>query len=157
MTGPAVGIVVAVLVDIVVPLALAGLLIRHNARHRRSRRSEATFWLIAGGLAIPLVLLIVGGVADVFDYRADRVIGVTLAALPGSLIPMLVHSNVMSRLFTDAQWETGYFSVLTIYVVGMAAWALVNATALRASASAIRRGFSADLPRIDERARQTPK
>jgi hypothetical protein len=152
MIGPAAGMAVAVLVDIVVPLGLAVLLIRHNARRRRSANSERRFWVVVAILAIPLVLVIAGGVADVFAYRAGGVIGSTLAVLPGSLIPMVVHSMVMSRLFTELQWETGYFPVLTIYVIGMAAWALVNATALRAVASGIRRGFAADLTGVDERA-----
>jgi hypothetical protein len=152
MNGPAAGIAVAVLVDLVVPLGLAVLLIRHNARCRRSAASERRFWIAAAILAIPLMLVIAGGLADVHGYRAGGVIGVTLAVLPGSLIPMTVHSIAMSRLFTDAEWENGYLPVLSIYVIGMAAWALVNATALRAAASAIRRGFAADLTRVDERA-----
>jgi hypothetical protein len=62
------------------------------------------------------------------------VVGATITAMPTSLLPAVFNSLVIGNFFTDPEWAYGgYQVVLTIYVAGMLAWALLNAALLRAA------------------------
>jgi hypothetical protein len=132
MSAPT-GILIAVLVDIVLPLGLAALLIVRNWRRRKTSAGEGRFWI---GVGIYLALVgfaIWRGIVDIYAYEGGGVIGSTIVALPTSLVPAVFNSYVIHFFFTTKEWATfGYFAVLTVYVSGMAVWALLNAVTLRA-------------------------
>jgi hypothetical protein len=133
MSAAAIGILVAGLVDIVVPLSLAVPLIVFTRRHRRSAAGELRFWVGAGIYLAFAAFAIWRGLVDVFGYEGGGVIGSTIVALPTSLVPAVFNSIVIHHFFTTREWaQFGYFAVLTVYVSGLAAWALLNALLLRA-------------------------
>ncbi len=130
---PILGIAGAALVDVLLPICLAVALTCWNFRHRSSRKSETTFWVIAGSQLVIMGLLAWQGVVDVFAYEGGGVVIVTLYAGPGGLVPFIFNSGAIHFFFTTAQWASfGYFIVLTLYVAGMPAWSYVATAGLRA-------------------------
>jgi hypothetical protein len=142
VSAPAIGILIAVMVDVVVPIGLAALLI---VRGRHGNGPGVTRWFYIGaGIYLLLVALVIPvGIRDVFAYGAGGVIGATITALPTSLVPALVNSFAMHYFFSEKEWaHGGYQTVLTIYVSGMLGWALLNAALLRALITASRRSYA---------------
>jgi hypothetical protein len=132
-----VGIVLFVVIDLVGPAVLAAYLIRRNFRRRSSPTSERIFWIMAGIQTGVVALLAWWAVAGVLDFRGEPVIAVTAFALPLGAVPAILNSTLVHLLVTDADWAAGgYHVVLTAYVVGMVAWALLNGLVLRAVISA---------------------
>jgi hypothetical protein len=134
------GIIVAILVDAALPAVLAIVLIRRNRSRRTSDRSEKTFWIIAGVYTGGVALIAAAAVRDVFAFEGATVVVLTVLAGPSGLLPAIFNSNVIHYFFTDAEWAAiGYHPVLIAYVIGMVAWAFLNAAGLRALISLGRR------------------
>lgn len=130
------GMVVAVLIDLVAPLVLCALLITRNRRHRRSATTDQTFWIVAVAYLVILVLLAASAVRDVLAFHGAGVVLVTVFAIPLGAVPAVFNSTLIHLFFTDAEWAAGgYQVVLTAYVTGMVAWAFLNLAGLRALTS----------------------
>jgi hypothetical protein len=130
---PAIGILLAVLVDIVLPLGLAVPLILQNRRRSMSRGGEKHFWIGAAIYLAVVSFAVWRGLVDVFAYQGAGVVGSTVVTLPTSLVPAVFNSMTIHHFFTFADWtHFGYVSVLTVYVTGMLGWGLFNAVAFRA-------------------------
>lgn len=126
------GVFSIVLVDVVLPAALATWLIVANARRHRSRRYEVNFWALCLVPLAFLTLLVVQGILGVFVYDGRVVYGATLLAFPGSLVPVIATVAMSRAFFDDASWAAvGYFAVMPTYLVGLILWQLVAITGLR--------------------------
>lgn len=133
------GMVVAVLIDLVAPLVLCALLITRNRQHRRSATTDQTFWIVAVAYLVILVPLAVSAVRDVLAFHGTGVVLVTVFAMPLGAVPAVMNSTLIHLLFTDAEWADGGYQVVLIgYVTGMVAWGFVNVAGLRALMSRAR-------------------
>ncbi len=130
-----VGLGLAVLINLVVPVGATIWLATGNYRRRQTTRGEVVFWAI---LAVYLGLVsiwIVRAIIDVPRFEGSSVIPAGIFSLPMSIIPAVLTSLSMARLFTPGEWlDYGYFIVLPIFLVGLLAWAAVLPVAIRAMA-----------------------
>ena len=125
------GIAIALVVDLLGPLAALLLVERINQRNARPRGTR-DFWIgmaVYGGLLGFVVLL---GIRSVFDYEGAGVAVAVFIALPMSLIPTIFNSFVIDPFFTTAEWaDYGYFIVLVVFLVGLIPWALFGPVLIR--------------------------
>lgn len=130
------GIAVTVSADLVIPAVAVFLLVRRNHRRSSSRHNDAIFWWLTGVQSGLVALVAYGAVVAVFAYSGNAVIAVTILALPLGAVPAIFNTNLVEVFFTDEEWAAGaYQIVMTAYVVGMVAWAMLNAAGLRALVS----------------------
>ncbi len=128
-----VGVLLAALVDVVLPIALIVRLSVGNARRRHSSRAEAVFWIALLVYAGWMAVWVVPALIDVPEFEGFSVIPAVLLSLPMSVIPAIVNSVTMGLLFSDAEWsEFGYLVVMPMFLTGLIAWALVLPVAIRA-------------------------
>jgi hypothetical protein len=128
---PAVGISIALAVDLALPLVLLVVIERINARNARYRGTR-DFWIGVGFYAALLIFVAVQGLVSVLDYKGAGVAVAVFIALPLSLVPTIFNSFVIHHFFTVAQWaEFGYFVVLFIFVIGLVPWALLGPVLIR--------------------------
>jgi hypothetical protein len=133
------GVVLAIAVDVAVPLVFAFLLIRRNHRRRSTSSTEKVFWIVSAAYLALVILIAISAVRDVYAFQGTSVVLVTLFAFPFGSIPAVLNSTVIHYFFTDAEWASGgYQLVLVAYVVGMVGWAFLNAAGLRAVISLAR-------------------
>lgn len=127
------GIVLAALIDLAIPLGLTFWIARGNYRRRQSNRGEALFWALVAAYLGLLAFWVVRGILDVPRFEGSSVIPAVLFALPMSIIPMVFNSLTMSSLFTPGEWaDFGYFIVLPVFLAGLLAWAALLPVAIRA-------------------------
>lgn len=131
----ALGIVVAVVVDVVLPLAII-LVLLHAPRSRRQRRSGIVqFWTWCGIWAGVIGIASRCAFDELLRFHGEMVLAATLLALPGGIVPAVFNSNVIHYFFTDDEWLAfGYIVVLPVYLAGLIPWALVLPVAIRHSA-----------------------
>ena len=129
---PVLGIAIALVVDVLLPAALAVLLVRSNWRHRRSVHGEKMFWGWFGALLGTFAVCMFVALAGIWSYDGSGVVMGTIFAAPGSVIPALFNSNVIHFFFTASEWANyGYFIVTTIYSVGLIFWFALTPLAIR--------------------------
>jgi len=129
---PVVGIILAVLVDLVVPTALLVWLVRANSAGRRSDRGERVFWAWFGPIIGIYALAIVASLDRIFAFEGQGVVIASIFALPASGIPAAFNSTVIHYFFSTAEWAAfGYFIVTSVYTIGLIAWAALPALAIR--------------------------
>ena len=141
----AVGIVLAVLVDLLIPAVLVALLVRDNRRGRGSDRGERLFWAWFGPIIGVYALAVIVGLPRIWAYDGWGVIVATVFAIPAGLVPALFNSTVIHYFFTVSQWgDFGYFAVTAVYTMGLIAWAALPPLAIRRRVQSARAGGAAD-------------
>lgn len=126
------GLVFAVVVDLLLPLGLLLWMAIENYRHRRSHRRETWFWVVVGVYTVWLWLFVVRAVADTFAYEGSTVYLAVFFSLPLSLLPSALNSTFIHYFFTTQEWaDFGYLIVLPVFLVGLVAWALMLPVGIR--------------------------
>jgi len=129
---PILGIAIALVADVLLPAALAVLLVRSNWRHRRSVRGEKVFWAWFGPILGFFAICVFAALSRICWYDGLGVVTGTIFAAPGSVIPALFNSNVIHFFFTTSEWaDYGYFIVTTIYSVGLIFWFALTPLSIR--------------------------
>ena len=127
-----IGIAVALLVDLALPATLLAMMIRSNFRGRPSDSSERNFWVGMVCYAIFVSFFIIWAIRGTFMFEGYSTLAAVFFALPMSAVPAIINSNVIHLFFTDPEWlDYGYFVVMTIFLVGLLAWALLLPTWVR--------------------------
>ena len=125
------GIVIALVVDLLVPLAVLMLVERINQRSARPRGTR-DFWIGMAAYGALLGFVVLLGIRSVFDYEGAGVAVAVLVALPMSAIPAIFNSFVIDPFFSTAEWaDYGYFIVLVVFLVGLIPWALLGTVLIR--------------------------
>jgi hypothetical protein len=128
----ALGIILAVLVDLVLPTALVVILVRANRNGRRTDRGERIFWAWFGPIIGVYALAVIASLSQIWVYSGAGVVVASIFALPASGIPASFNSTVIHYFFTTEEWaHVGYFVVTCVYSVGLIAWAALPTLAIR--------------------------
>lgn len=127
------GVAIAVVVDLLLPLVLVAVVGVRNVRSHTSRTSEAVFWLLVAVCEIWLILGVVVAVwRDIPQYAGTTVLIDAVLALPLSAIPATVNSTTIHLFYTAREWaETGYLTIVPIFTVGLVPWGILGPMLLR--------------------------
>lgn len=127
-----VGIVLAITVDIILPLWLVSRWTRANFRGRVSNKREGLFWMFSVLYLLWVGLFVARALAGSFQYDGSTTIAAVFVSLPMSAIPAIFNSNVIHFFFTQTEWaDFGYLIVIAVFLVGLVIWALVLPLAAR--------------------------
>ncbi|MEO5919594.1 MAG: hypothetical protein ABIQ01_00480 [Pseudolysinimonas sp.] len=137
--NPAIGIAIAALIDVLVPIALIVPTVWANHRRRTSRLTDGRFWFGTGMYVLAVAILVGFAVADVLAYRGLGVVIAVFGAFPLGLVPAIANSNLIAQHFTLAEWtHFGYATVLLIFVIGLVPWAALGPILIRRVLQVIR-------------------
>ena len=121
---PAAGILIAFLVDLAVPFALALWLAVLNHRAPKPPGRDTIFWSLVGVYLAIVGAGVIGALKSTFEFDGTVVIIAVVLGFPTSLVPAIFNSNVIHFFFNPVEWaELGYLPVLTFFLVGLIAWA----------------------------------
>ena len=135
----ALGVVVAVLVNLAVPVAAAIWFSRSNARAAANRSIERGFWIGTGIYLGMLAVSALFAIVRVYAFDPIPVFFHTIVTLPLSLVPAVFDSNVIHLLITRSEWaDAGYAVVMPVYLLGCVAWASLGPIMIRAAVHASR-------------------
>ena len=134
------GLLLAALVDIAIPVLLVVLLARGNFARRQTNRGEVAFWASMAAYLAFLAIWVVSAILDVPRHEGWSVVIAGMFSFPMSIVPSAFNSLTMAGLFTRGEWaDFGYAIVLPVFLVGLLAWAALLPVAIRALAGIERR------------------
>jgi len=128
----ALGILLAVLVDIALPTVLVVWLISANNKGRRTDRGERIFWAWFGPIIGLYALAVLISLPQIWAYNGSGLVLASIFALPASGIPAAFNSTVIHYFFSTGDWTRyGYYIVTSVYTVGLIAWAALPTLGIR--------------------------
>ena len=128
------GIAVAVLVNLVLPITAAIWFSRWNARAASNPSIERGFWIGTGIYLGALTVSAFLAIVRVYSFDPIPVFFHSFVTLPLSLVPAIFDSNVMHQLITRSEWaDVGYAVVMPVYLLGCVAWASLGPILIRAA------------------------
>lgn len=134
------GLVLAVVVDLGIPVLLVVWLARGNYARRQTDRGEVAFWVAMAAYLVFLGIWVVRAIIDVPRLEGSSVVTAGVFSLPMSIVPSAFNSLTMAGLFTRGEWaDFGYAIVLPVFLVGLLAWAALLPVGIRALAGIERR------------------
>jgi hypothetical protein len=130
----ALGIAVAVLVNLVLPIAAALWFSRWNARAASNPSIERGFWIGTGIYLGALTFSALIAIVRVYSFDPIPVFFHSIVTLPLSVVPAVFDSNVIHVLITRSEWaDLGYAVVMPVYLLGCVAWASLGPILIRAA------------------------
>ena len=112
---------VVLLLDILVPVAIAVVLAVLNARGHKSGLSEILFWAIAAAYVALLAVLMCSAATSVNETHGYGIVGTVVLAFPASVLAAIAHVALAYGLGVGLAPE-----MTSIFAVSLVCWAVLN-------------------------------